>query len=63
MIALNINLYISGYTLKFMDNLTEQVCIRITTEDAEQIRTQAEKLDRPVAWVAREAMRKGLKQM
>lgn len=46
-----------------MNTLSEQVCIRITPEDAQQIRTQAEKLDRPEAWVVREAMRKGLKQM
>lgn len=40
--------------------LTEQVCFRASPEDVQALLAQAAKLDRPVAWVARDAMRKGL---
>lgn len=43
-----------------MEQLTEQVTIRVTEEDVKLLRTVAEKQKRSVAWIARECMRQGL---
>lgn len=42
--------------------LTQQVCFRVSPEDVQTLEAQAAKLNRPVSWVARDAMRKGLSQ-
>lgn len=46
-----------------MEQLTEKLTIRVSASDLEQIRAEADKQYRSEAWIAREAMRKGLKQM
>lgn len=46
-----------------MEQLTERLTIRVSAADLQQIRAEADKQDRSEAWIAREAMKKGLKQM
>ena len=46
-----------------MEQLTERLTIRVSAADLEQIRAEADKQDRSEAWIVREAMKKGLKQM
>ena len=43
-----------------MEQLTEQVTIRVTAEDVELLKTMATEQKRSVAWIARECMRQGL---
>ena len=43
-----------------MEQLTEQVTIRVTPEDVELLRTKAAEQKRSVAWIARECLRQGL---
>lgn len=44
-----------------MEQLTEQITIRVSAEDVELLKTEAAELRRSVAWVARESLRKGLR--
>lgn len=44
-----------------MEQLTEQVTMRVSPEDIELLKSVAKEQKRSVAWVARESMRKGLR--
>lgn len=42
--------------------LTKSITFRVTDEEYEALNSMAEEQRRSVAWIAREAMRKGLKE-
>ena len=45
-----------------MVELNEQVTVRVTSDDVKLLRATAKEQQRSIAWVAREAMREGLKK-
>lgn len=45
-----------------MEQLTEQLTIRMSAIDMELLKRQAANYDRSVAWLARDYVKKGLKQ-
>lgn len=54
------NYILSKTSTLIMEQLTEQVTIRVTPEDVELLREKAAEQKRSVAWIARECMRQGL---